>query len=95
MTFLLVMTVYAAAVAKPGHGNTAPLAIGLSLYAAAISGACCRYPPSLVHADDAPCSTARVYLALRSCSPNHLNHASGLITPPPVTLQVASTPEPA
>ncbi|KAJ9506812.1 aquaporin [Haematococcus lacustris] len=38
MTFLLVMTVYAAAVAKPGHGNTAPLAIGLSLYAAAISG---------------------------------------------------------
>lgn len=40
MTFLLVMTVYAAAVAKPGHGNTAPLAIGLSLYAAAISGGC-------------------------------------------------------
>ncbi len=39
MTFLLVMTVYASAVAKPGHGNTAPLAIGLSLYAAAISGA--------------------------------------------------------
>ena len=38
MTFLLVMTVYASAVAKPGHGNTAPLAIGLSLYAAAISG---------------------------------------------------------
>ncbi len=38
MTFLLVMTVYAAAVAKPGHGNAAPLAIGLSLYAAAISG---------------------------------------------------------
>jgi aquaporin TIP len=39
MTFLLVMTVYAAAVAKPGHGNTAPLAIGLSLYAAALTGA--------------------------------------------------------
>ena len=38
MTFLLVMTVYAAAVAKPGHGNTAPLAIGLSLYAAALTG---------------------------------------------------------
>nr|ART66197.1 MIP1 [Chlamydomonas sp. ICE-L] len=38
MTFLLVMTVYASAVATPGHGNTAPLAIGLSLYAAAISG---------------------------------------------------------
>ncbi|MEW5315282.1 MAG: hypothetical protein WDW38_006723 [Sanguina aurantia] len=38
MTFLLVMTVYASAVTKPGHGNTAPLAIGLSLYAAAISG---------------------------------------------------------
>ena len=37
-TFLLVMTVYAAAVAKPGHGNTAPLAIGLSLYAAALTG---------------------------------------------------------
>jgi hypothetical protein len=32
------MTVYAAAVAKPGHGNTAPLAIGLSLYAAALTG---------------------------------------------------------
>lgn len=38
MTFLLVVTVYAAAVSKPGMGNTAPLAIGLSLYAAAISG---------------------------------------------------------
>lgn len=38
MTFLLVMTVYAAAVVKPGHGNTAPLAIGLSLYAAALTG---------------------------------------------------------
>ncbi len=38
MTFLLVVTVYAAAVAKPGHGNTAPLAIGLSLYAAALTG---------------------------------------------------------
>ena len=38
MTFLLVMTVYAAAVSKPGHGNTAPLAIGLSLYAAALTG---------------------------------------------------------
>lgn len=38
MTFLLVITVYAAAVAKPGHGNTAPLAIGLSLYAAALTG---------------------------------------------------------
>jgi hypothetical protein len=34
------MTVYASAVIKPGHGNTAPLAIGLSLYAAAISGLC-------------------------------------------------------
>lgn len=42
MTFLLVMTVYAAAVAKPGHGNTAPLAIGLSLYAAALTGASCQ-----------------------------------------------------
>ena len=38
MTFLLVCTVYAAAVAKPGHGNTAPLAIGLALYAAALTG---------------------------------------------------------
>jgi glycerol uptake facilitator-like aquaporin len=38
MTFLLVITVYAAAVSKPGHGNTAPLAIGLSLYAAALTG---------------------------------------------------------
>ena len=38
MTFLLVMTVYAAAVVKPGHGNTAPLAIGLALYAAALTG---------------------------------------------------------
>jgi glycerol uptake facilitator-like aquaporin len=45
MTFLLVMTVYAAAVAKPGHGNTAPLAIGLSLYAAAISGAASNMRP--------------------------------------------------
>jgi glycerol uptake facilitator-like aquaporin len=38
MTFLLIMTVYASAVSKPGHGNTAPLAIGLSLYAAALTG---------------------------------------------------------
>lgn len=38
MTFFLVMTVYASAVARPGHGNTAPLAIGLSLYASALSG---------------------------------------------------------
>jgi glycerol uptake facilitator-like aquaporin len=38
MTFLLVCTVYAAAVTKPGHGNTAPLAIGLALYAAALTG---------------------------------------------------------
>lgn len=38
MTMLLVLTVYAAAVTKPGHGNTAPLAIGLSLYAAALTG---------------------------------------------------------
>jgi aquaporin TIP len=38
MTFLLVMTVYAAAVTKPGLGNMAPLAIGLSLYAAALTG---------------------------------------------------------
>jgi len=38
MTFLLVLTVYAAAVTKPGHGNAAPLAIGLSLYAAALTG---------------------------------------------------------
>lgn len=47
MTFLLVMTVYAAAVAKPGHGNTAPLAIGLSLYAAAISGTPACFPGSI------------------------------------------------
>jgi glycerol uptake facilitator-like aquaporin len=38
MTMLLVLTVYAAAVTKPGHGNAAPLAIGLSLYAAALTG---------------------------------------------------------
>lgn len=38
MTFFLVMTVYASAVARPNHGNTAPLAIGLSLYASALSG---------------------------------------------------------
>lgn len=38
MTFLLVMTVYASAVVKPGHGNTAPLAIGLALYASALTG---------------------------------------------------------
>lgn len=40
---MLVMTVYAAAVSKPGHGNTAPLAIGLSLYAAALTGAPCGW----------------------------------------------------
>jgi aquaporin TIP len=38
MTFLLVLTVYASAVVKPGHGNTAPLAIGLALYASALTG---------------------------------------------------------
>ncbi len=39
MTMLLVLVVYASAVTKPGHGNTAPIAIGLSLYAAALTGA--------------------------------------------------------
>lgn len=46
------MTVYAAAVAKPGHGNTAPLAIGLSLYAAALTGA--QQPPLSFTACTAP-----------------------------------------
>jgi aquaporin TIP len=42
MTMLLVLVVYASAVAKPGHGNTAPIAIGLSLYAAALTGEATR-----------------------------------------------------
>jgi Major intrinsic protein len=44
MTFTLVSVVYAAAVAKPGHGNCAPLAIGFTLFASAFVGAC---PPDL------------------------------------------------
>lgn len=39
MTFTLVSVVYAAAVAKPGHGNCAPLAIGFTLFASAFVGA--------------------------------------------------------
>ena len=38
MTFTLVSVVYAAAVAKPGHGNCAPLAIGFTLFASAFVG---------------------------------------------------------
>lgn len=38
MTMLLVLTVYGTAACKPGHGSLAPLAIGLSLYAAALTG---------------------------------------------------------
>lgn len=41
MTFLLVSVVYATAVAKPGHGNLAPLAIGFTLFASAFVGAPC------------------------------------------------------
>jgi hypothetical protein len=39
MTFTLVSVVYAAVVAKPGHGNCAPLAIGFTLFASAFVGA--------------------------------------------------------
>ena len=45
MTFVLVSTVYAVAVTKPGHGNIGPLAVGFSLFASAFigepSGICC------------------------------------------------------
>ena len=39
MTFTLVSVVYATAISKPGHGNTAPLAIGFTLFASAFVGA--------------------------------------------------------
>ena len=39
MTFTLVSVVYAVAVAKPGHGPCAPLAIGFTLFASAFVGA--------------------------------------------------------
>lgn len=35
MTFVLISTVYACGVAKPGHGSLTPLAVGLSLWACA------------------------------------------------------------
>jgi len=38
MTFLLVVTIYSVAVGEPSFGNMAPLAIGLALFAAAITG---------------------------------------------------------
>ncbi len=38
MTFTLVSVVYAVAVAKPGHGPCAPLAIGFTLFASAFVG---------------------------------------------------------
>lgn len=38
MTFVLVSTVYAVAVTKPGHGNIGPLAVGFSLFASAFIG---------------------------------------------------------
>lgn len=40
MTFVLVSTVYAVAVTKPGHGNIGPLAVGFSLFASAFIGEC-------------------------------------------------------
>jgi glycerol uptake facilitator-like aquaporin len=39
MTFTLVSVVYATAIAKPGHGSMAPLAIGFTLFASAFVGA--------------------------------------------------------
>ena len=44
MTFVLVSTVYAVAVTKPGHGNIGPLAVGFSLFASAFIG---RHQPAL------------------------------------------------
>ena len=38
MTFVLVSTVYAVAVTRPGHGNIGPLAVGFSLFASAFIG---------------------------------------------------------
>jgi glycerol uptake facilitator-like aquaporin len=38
MTFLLVVTIYSVAVGEPSFGNMGPLAIGLALFAAAITG---------------------------------------------------------
>ena len=51
MTFVLVSTVYAVAVTKPGHGNIGPLAVGFSLFASAFIGEHhhtmpCRLPTS-------------------------------------------------
>ena len=45
MTFTLVSVVYATAVAKPGHGACAPLAIGFTLFASAFVGARLRAAP--------------------------------------------------
>lgn len=44
MTFVLVSTVYAVAVTKPGHGNIGPLAVGFSLFASAFIGEFLRVP---------------------------------------------------
>lgn len=44
MTFLLVATVYSVAVGEPSFGIMGPLAIGLSLFVAAITGACTQPP---------------------------------------------------
>lgn len=38
MTFILISTVYACGIAKPGHGSFTPLAVGLSLLACAGTG---------------------------------------------------------
>lgn len=72
MTFLLVMTVYAAAVVKPGHGNTAPLAIGLSLYAAALTGETLLGKDGVVHVHTVlmhmACQTAPLDAPVITCS---------------------------
>lgn len=43
MTFLLVVVVYTTAIAKPGHGSQAPLAIGFTLFASAFVGECIHH----------------------------------------------------
>ena len=51
MTFVLVSTVYAVAVTKPGHGNIGPLAVGFSLFASAFIGKqSCTSEPAAGHA---------------------------------------------
>lgn len=71
MTFVLVSTVYAVAVTKPGHGNIGPLAVGFSLFASAFIG---EHHQTIVCRSPTSNSTFVNYSAMRPCAASAVRH---------------------